>query len=150
MPDAIAYLMTHPFWGWLALGAILLAVELHTGSGWLLWPAACAAAVALLVAFVPMSGPVAVLIFAGLTIVSTIISRRMMKPVPDRSDINDPLVRLVGHHGMAVSAFVNGAGRVFVDGKEWAAETESGLAPDPQQKVEVTGVKGAILRIRAA
>lgn len=150
MPDAIAYLLTHPSWGWLALGAILLAAELHTGSGWLLWPAACAAAVALLVAFVPMSGPVAVLIFAGLTIVSTIISRRMMKPVPDRSDINDPLVRLVGHHGLAVSAFVNGAGRVFVDGKEWAAETESGLAPDSQQKVEVTGVKGAILRVRAA
>jgi membrane protein implicated in regulation of membrane protease activity len=33
---------THPFWVWLAVAAIFLAVEVATGTGWLLWPAASA------------------------------------------------------------------------------------------------------------
>jgi hypothetical protein len=148
MHDAASYVFAHPFWGWLALGAVLLAAELATGSGWLLWPAACAGLVALLTAFVPISAPIAVVIFAVLTIVTTIISRRMMGPPPPHSDLNDPTGRIVGHHGMAVTAFVNGAGRVFVDGKEWAAETDADATPMLEQRVEVTGVNGAILKVR--
>jgi membrane protein implicated in regulation of membrane protease activity len=148
MQDAANFVFAHPFWGWLALGAVLLAAELATGSGWLLWPAACAGLVALLTAFVPISTPIAVVIFAVLTIVTTIISRRMIGPPPPHSDLNDPLGRIVGHHGTAVSAFVNGAGRVFVDGKEWAAQAEPDATPSPEQRIEVTGVEGTILRVR--
>ena len=46
MGNLDAFWLTHPFWGWLALGAVLLVTELMTGSGWLLWPAAAAAVVA--------------------------------------------------------------------------------------------------------
>ena len=150
MSEATAFFFAHPFWVWLAFAAVLLVAELHSGSGWLLWPAACAGLVALLTAFVPIDTPVAVLIFALTTVVATFISRRLMKPSAHRSDINEPSLRVVGHHGMVVSAFVNGAGRVFVDGKEWAAEAEEGSAPLPQQRVEVTAVKGATLRVKTA
>ena len=34
--------LSHPAWAWAASAAVLLAVELVTGSGWLLWPAASA------------------------------------------------------------------------------------------------------------
>ena len=40
--------LTHPFWVWLAVGAIFLAAEVPTASGYLLWPAASAGAVAVL------------------------------------------------------------------------------------------------------
>lgn len=149
MAEAAIHFLSQPMWAWLALGAVLLTVELSTGSGWLLWPAACAGFMGLLVAFVDMSPLTAMLIFAAITAISTIISRRMIRLHPAEPDINDPLLRIVGHHGTAVAAFHNGAGRVFVDGKEWAAEAE-GAAPKAEQKVEVTGVNGAILKVRSA
>ena len=40
-----AFYFAHPFWSWLAVGAVFLIVEVMTGSGWLLWPAGSAAAV---------------------------------------------------------------------------------------------------------
>ena len=48
MPDLYQLYVMHPFWAWIALAGALLALEVATGSGWLLWPAASAAIVALL------------------------------------------------------------------------------------------------------
>ncbi len=38
----------HPLWSWMIVAGVLLAAEVATGSGWLLWPAASAALVGLL------------------------------------------------------------------------------------------------------
>ncbi len=153
MPDFIAFFPDHPFWAWMALAGLLLAVEVATGSGWMLWPAASGAAVAVLVAFVGLGFAPAVLIFAGLTIVSTLLARRYLPPSlfhhPGR-DINDNIERLVGHEGRAVSAFKGRAGRVFIDGKEWAAELAEDEALEAGARVEVTGVAGARLTVRGA
>jgi membrane protein implicated in regulation of membrane protease activity len=65
-------------------------------------------------------------------------------------DINDTVTRLVGREGRAVSAFQGRSGRVFVDGKEWAAELDDGEALDAGSRVKVTGVEGAHLRVRGA
>jgi hypothetical protein len=47
-----------------------------------------------------------------------------------------------------VGAFASGQGRVFVEGKEWAAEAE-GDSPAAGDRVEVTGIQdGASLRVR--
>src|SRR5438128_2319906 len=123
---------THPFWVWAAIGAVLLGIEILTGSGWLLW-AAASAFVTGLATFAPLELPMALLIFAALTIVSTLLARRY---VPyglqsHRHDINDNVSRLVGQRGETVGGFQGRAGRVFIDGKEWAAELEEGerLAP---------------------
>lgn len=152
MDATVAFLSTNPFWIWLALGAALLAAELATGSGWLLWPAACAGVMAVLTAFLPIPAFWAALLFAVLVIGSTYASRRLLRPPEQQGqpDINDTVTRLVGHSGAAVTDFVNGSGRVFVDGKEWAAEAEGEAAPAREQKVRVTGVNGAVLRVRLA
>ena len=63
-------------------------------------------------------------------------------------DINDNVARLVGHEGAAVTAFARGAGRVFIDGKEWAAELDDGEALEAGASVKVVGVEGARLRVR--
>jgi membrane protein implicated in regulation of membrane protease activity len=114
---------SQPFWVWAALAAGLLAIEVLTGSGWLLWASASAAVTAVVVALLHPSVPAALLVFSLLTVVSTLVARRFLPPtrVHDGSDINDNVGRLVGHHGSAVRAFQGRAGRVSIDGKEWAA-----------------------------
>jgi len=150
--DALASLYAaHPFWSWMAFAAVLLAIEVPTGSGYLLWPAAAAAIVALTTGL-RLGLPVELLIFAGLTIVSTVAARRFL-PNPFRikgPDINDPHPRLVGRHGQAATAFAAGRGRVFVDGKEWAAELEDGGELAQGAEVKVTGlISGARLKVKA-
>ena len=150
MPALDALYLTHPAWMWAAAAAAMLAVEVAAGSGWLLWPAASAGVVAVIEGFVAISTPLAVLVFAVLTIVSTVTARRYFprRLAPRSQDINDNVARLVGHEGRVVAPFVSGAGRVFVDGKEWAAELAEGEAPDAGARIEVTAVAGARLKVR--
>jgi membrane protein implicated in regulation of membrane protease activity len=147
------FYFAHPFWVWLAVGAVLLAIEVATGSGYLLWPAASAAVVALVTLFAHLGLPVEVVIFAGLTLATTFLAKRYL-PNPFRPtgpDINDPSLRLVGHHGRVAHAFEAGRGRVFVDGKEWAAELEGEGRISVGAPISVVGVAGgALLRVRPA
>jgi membrane protein implicated in regulation of membrane protease activity len=152
MDTVFSLLLSHPFWVWMAVGAIFLAIELMTGSGWLLWPAGSAAAVAIAMIFLPIAEPAQVAVFAVVTIITTYIGRRYLRPTPASApDVNDPMRRLIGHKGDTTGAFVDGAGRVFVDGKEWSAVLEGADALAPGAKVEVVAVVGgARLRVRPA
>lgn len=142
--------LSHSAWIWAAVGAALLATEILAGSGWLLWPAASAGAVGVIDGFSDLPFPAAVLIFAGLTIVSTLTARRYFprRPPAECQDINDNIARLVGHEGRVVAAFEGGAGRVFVDGKEWPAELEGGETIEAGARVAVAGVSGVRLKVR--
>ena len=142
----------HPVWLWAALGAALLAIETLTGSGWLLWAAASAAVTAAAAALVRVPFAGAVLVFAILTIASTLLARRYLPRSGSApgGDINDNIARLIGHNGSAVAPFAGRSGRVFVDGKEWAAELETGGGLEAGARIEVTGVNGARLKVRPA
>jgi membrane protein implicated in regulation of membrane protease activity len=152
MTDITLFHDQHAFWLWAALAAGLLALEVATTSGWLLWPAASAALVAVLAKALDLSFEAAVLIFAVTTIITTLLARRYLPHAlfHRERDINDNVGRLVGHHGRAVAAFKNRAGRVFIDGKEWAAELDEGEALEAGADVEVTGVHGVRLKVRSA
>ncbi len=151
--DAVdAFYFAHPFWVWLGIAAVFLAVEVATGSGWMLWPAAAAAVVglaSLIVSGLNAGGNVA--LFAVLTIVLTYIGRRVLrKTAPGGADINDAHGRLLGHRGSASTVFDRGSGRVFVDGKEWSARLEGERALPAGAPIEVTAVlSGARLRVKA-
>jgi membrane protein implicated in regulation of membrane protease activity len=151
--DAVsAFYFSHPFWVWLALGAVFLSVEVVTGSGWLLWPAGSAALVGVISLAAPrLGGPGALVLFAALTVVSTFVGRRWLRGVPHGGpNINDPLARLISHRGEVSHAFDGGLGRVFVDGKEWSAELDDAGALAAGAKVEVIAVLGgARLKVRA-
>lgn len=144
--------VAHPFWIWLAVAAVLLAVEVATTTGWLLWPAACAVAVAGLTFILNGNFAVELAVFAVLTIASTLLARRYLprNASGDGPDINDNIGRLVGHYGMAVSAFEHGRGRVFIDGKEWAAVADADAPPAADQRVKVISADGGILKVKAA
>jgi inner membrane protein len=150
--DLIQSSLVTPFWAWAALAAVILVAELLSGSGWLLWPSASAAAMAFLSLAVRLQGAVAVGVFAALTILTTLLGRRIWRRVQTDygADINDNIARLVGHRGRAASAFQGRTGRVFIDGKEWAAELDDGEALEIGALVHVTGVDGSRLRVRPA
>jgi membrane protein implicated in regulation of membrane protease activity len=141
-----------PFWIWLALGVILLAVEAAASTEWLLWPAVSAGIVAVLTALGLRLGITGELIlFAALTVAATLLSRRLIQRVnpDDAPDINDRDLRLVGQRAKVVEAFSNGRGRVFISGAEWPAEIE-GDAPPTGESVIVDSVAGPLLKVRAA
>ena len=139
-----------PFWIWLALGVLLLAVEAALSTEWLLWPAVSAGVVAVVTALgLPLGFVGEVALFAVLTIVSTLASRRLIRRVNpgDSPDINARDVRLVGQRAQVVQAFVDGRGRVFVSGAEWAAEIE-GASPVVGDSVIVDHINGPTLWVR--
>ena len=116
-------------------------------------PAAAAGIVAVAVAFGGLDLAQAALVFALLTISLALLARRYLPKSlfhPATNDINDNVARLVGHQGSVVGAFKGRSGRVFIDGKEWAAELDEGEALEAGSRVEVTGVSGAHLRVRSA
>jgi membrane protein implicated in regulation of membrane protease activity len=142
------WLLQHPFALWLAIGGVLLAVEVGTGSGWLLWPAASAAVMGLLGLGWHFDFSVQLVIFAILTIVTTLAGRHFFPRTIGGGDINDTRSRLAGLDGIAAGDFQSGRGRVFVDGKEWAAELEGAASLASGMKVVVIGVKGACLTVK--
>lgn len=150
--DMIAgFYAAQPFWVWAGLGAALLAVEIITGSGWLLWASASAGVTALVVALTGADVPTTIMVFAGLTMVSTLLARRYLPQTAGApgDDINDAVGRLVGRQGVAVQAFQGRQGRVSVDGKEWAAQLEGAEPVAAGAQLEVIEVEGARLTVRA-
>ncbi|HTI67611.1 MAG TPA: NfeD family protein [Caulobacteraceae bacterium] len=149
--DLIGFYAAHPFWWWVAAAVAFLAVEVGTGTSYLLWPSASAGVVAVLaLAGVRLPAGADLAVFAVLTIASTLTARRYIKrPEQTGPDINDPHHRLAGRHGEAVAAFVHGQGRVFVDGKEWAAELDGTTELAKGDRVEVAAVlDGGRLKVR--
>ena len=143
------WLLQNPFALWLAIGAVLLAVEVASGSGWLLWPAASAAAMGLLGLVFHFELNMQLVIFAILTIVTTLAGRRMFpRAAMAGGDINDTRSRLAGLDGVAAGDFQGSHGRVFVDGKEWAADLEGGSALASGMRVIVVAVKGSRLTVK--
>ncbi|HXQ13627.1 MAG TPA: NfeD family protein [Caulobacteraceae bacterium] len=151
MDQAQAFFFAHPFWAWIAIGGVFLIGELLTGSGWLLWPAAAAAVVAVTSQFVDLGWPKEIVLFVAAAVVFTYLGRRFLRPAPKGTgDINDQTQRVVGQEGEAVSAFKAGLGRVFVDGKEWAAELDGGGDLAPKSKIQVLEILGgARLKVKA-
>lgn len=140
-----------PFWIWLALGVVLLAVEAAFSTEWLLWPAVSAGIVAVVTALnLPLGGFWGeAALFAVLTVIATLLSRRLIQRVnpADTPDINARDGRLIGQRARVTEAFVDGRGRVFVSGAEWAAEID-GVPPPVGESVIVAAVDGSRLRVR--
>ncbi|CAN5326824.1 NfeD family protein [soil metagenome] len=132
-----------PGWGWLAVAALFLAAELATGSGYLLWPSAAAGITGVLkLVGAPLTIEMQVALFAVLTFAGIYGARRLWPArghAEPAHNLNDQKQRLIGREGEAVAT---GDGRVFVDGKEWAAELEGGGQPAPGARVRVTAVLG--------
>ena len=154
MDGLLGIYAAQPFWLWLAIGVVLLAIEAALSTEWLLWPTVSAGVVAVIVAlgldvgFLGEAG-----LFAALTVASTALSRRLIQKVnPEAApDINDRDDRLIGQRARVVETFIDGRGRVFISGAEWAAELVDGASgPVIGDSVLVESTAGPALRVRPA
>ena len=151
MDAVVEIYASQPFWIWLAIGVVLLAIEAALSTEWLLWPAVSAGIVAVLTGLgLRLGFAVEVGLFAALTVLATLLSRRLIQRVnpSDSPDINARDTRLVGQRARVVQPFVEGRGRVFVSGAEWAAEID-GAGPAVGDSVIVDRLEGPSLRVRA-
>jgi membrane protein implicated in regulation of membrane protease activity len=140
------------FWVWVGVAALLLAIEALTGSGYLLWPAGSAGIVAVIALTAHLGLSKDLVIFAALTLVTTFIGRRYLRPAPTppEGELNDRGARLVGLTGKTVGEFTDGHGRVFVDGAEWIAEADPAAVLPVGTRVEVAEViGGGRLKVKA-
>jgi membrane protein implicated in regulation of membrane protease activity len=159
-----------PFWVWLALGAVFVALDMATATGKFIWPAAAAAALACVdLTPIRLGLPIEASAFvaasaAGLAL-SFGLGPRKRRPSPPEaarplaatptpslsgSDPTESTGRLIGRIGRSTGEFVDGVGRVRIDDAEWGAEADpdaEGIASEAT--VRVMGVKdGARLRVR--
>lgn len=150
MDAVVALYESQPFWLWIALGCLILAIEAASGTEWLLWPAVSAGLVGVITLVAPDLGFVVELaLFAILTLGISLASRRLIKRVnPEEPDINDRNARLIGARAEVVQSFIDGRGRVFVSGSEWPADIE-GEAPPVGASVIVAAIDGPRLKVKS-
>ena len=128
-------------WHWLALGAILVGIEIISPTFYFLWPGLAAGVVGATLYLFPTLGPQnQVILFAVLSVVATVVWKRFApadwtttKPHPT---LNQPrAAQYVGRR-----AFV-------IDDTRWSATTDDGSDPAAGEMVTVTGSDGSVLKI---
>lgn len=148
----IAALNSMDVWKWLILGVCLLALELFTGTLFLLWPAIAAILVGLIKSVVPLGWEMQLLLFAIITTAGLIWGEKYLRPRLARDKAADGLnergAGMIGQTVRAISDFDMGRGRVKVGDTEWAAKMASGdaKAGDELRIIEVSGASVTVER----
>ncbi len=134
---------------WLILGFALLIAEVVTGTTYILWPAAAALIVGVIVFVAPLSWPMQFLLFAILTAALLYFGHTHLRPKMkggEPSDLNDRARSMKGMRVKAVADFDTGRGRVHVGDSQWRAAMEQGNAKAGDE-LRVITVKGTTLTV---
>ncbi|MBV7567200.1 NfeD family protein [Pseudomonas sp. PDM27] len=146
-----AFLQHLSFWDWLALGTVLLILEVFGAGGYLLWIGMAAAAVGVLTFFLPgLSWEWQFLLFGLLSIATALYWWRRQHTATRLSDqphLNLRGQELIGKTFVVHEAIVDGRGKIKVADGVWMAR-----GPDVAigSRVRVVGQQGAILLVEAA
>ncbi|RON11891.1 NfeD family protein [Pseudomonas frederiksbergensis] len=139
------------FWSWLALGTLLLILEVFGAGGYLLWIGMAAAAVGVLTFVIPgLPWELQVLLFAIFSILTALYwwrRQRSVVRVSDQPNLNLRGQELIGKVFVVSEAIVDGRGKIKVADGVWMArgpDTASG------SRVRVVGQQGAILLVERA
>ncbi|MBB34883.1 MAG: hypothetical protein CME88_01735 [Hirschia sp.] len=151
------FLMTMTPWHWVAIGLVLVSVEMLVGTFDLLWISAAAFVAALFAALAPagMNGweaQTAVFTIAaiGFVVLGRTVFSGLRNPPSSHPDLNDRVGKMIGKPAVVTKGFVGGSGRVKFGDSEWSAEAEDGGNPAMGQNVIVTGGKGSVVSVRPA
>lgn len=142
------------YWHWLAIGALLIAVEVVVPGVLFLWLGIAAGLTGLLVLVFPDSGwEVQLLVFAALSVASVYLGRRVfgrMEGSPAHPTLNRRGRRHIGQTFTLDAPTVNGRGRMRVADGSWSVRVDDGGDLPAEARVRVTGVDGATLTIAPA
>ena len=148
--QVLQYLETLAYWDWFIAGLVLVILEIFAPGAVFLWLGIAAGVVGAVVFFVPyLDWKFQFTLFAVLSVVSIVVSRRYLKRRPletDHPNLNRRGAQYVGRDLILDAALSGGRGRLRVDDTTWRVE-----GPDlpAGTKVRVTAVNGATLKIEA-
>lgn len=138
-------------WHWLALGIVLIILEMLTGGGFLLWIGLSACMVFLLSWCLPSMGfDMELLAFSLGAIVVSVLWWWYLKRNPIQSDLPDLNQRAAQYIGRVFdldTPMENGRGRIKIGDTVWRVEGED---MSEGTKVRVTSCKGVILIVERA
>ena len=133
---------------WAIMGAVLLVLEVVTGTTYILWPAIAAFLVAICLAFgLPLAWTSQFLLFFVIAAVLLVVGHKYIRPrlnMDEPTDLNDRAKSMMGMRVKAIGAFSTGQGRVQVGDTQWRARCESG-DPVNDAELRVIDVKGTTL-----
>lgn len=143
-------MMNGMVWAWLAVMALAVFVEMSTMALVSVW---CAAGALTAVFAAYFNAPLAaqLLLFIGVSIVTAAVVRPLAKKYADPYKVPTNADRLVGMEGRVTETVNNGypTGAVYVDGKTWTARSEDGTVIPKGELVEIAGMEGIKLIVRA-
>jgi membrane protein implicated in regulation of membrane protease activity len=141
-------------WYWVAFGLALGALEMVTGSFFLIGPGVAAVAVGIVLFASPqMAGEFQVTIFAIISVILTWAARvyttKMREAPSDRPGLNRRTGQIVGQRGTVLDPFQHGSGAVDIGGVRWLAKLDEGEALAKGEPVEVVSATGTTLTVKA-
>ncbi len=142
------WLQSLSYWHWLVLGVVLVILEIFSPGVFFLWLGVAAGGVGLLLALWPgIDWPYQLLLFALLSLVTVLASRRYFRRFPIATDeprLNRRGEQYLGRTFTLSAPIVNGTGRSRVDDTLWKI-----TGPDcpAGSQVRVSGVDGVVLQV---
>ncbi len=144
-------------WHWLALGLLLLSIEMMAGTFDLLWVAIAAGLTSVFAAVAPdsMAGWQGQLIFfaiaaTALFILGRTIFRRMRENIEEHPTLNKRMAGTLGKRGVVADDFTGGLGHVKLGDTVWAAQSLDGANLASGSAVIVEDTEGNALKVRPA
>ncbi|MDD2052856.1 NfeD family protein [Pseudomonas putida] len=135
---------------WLALGALLLTLEMFGTGFYLLWIGIAALVVGVLGFIAPwLPWPLQCLLFAGLSLVTTVLwwkRQRRVNKTSAQPALNMRGQELVGRVFLVNQAIVNGSGKIKAGDTVWMV---TGPDTDIGAQVRVVGQNGTILKVES-
>jgi membrane protein implicated in regulation of membrane protease activity len=120
------------FWHWLAIGLLLLIVELLAPGMFFLWMAQAAGVTGLLLFLMPgMGWEMQATVFSVLSVLGVGVARRFFKLNPIQSDqplLNRRTAQYIGRVFTLSQPIVNGLGKIKVDDSTWKVRGEDSPA----------------------
>jgi hypothetical protein len=156
--DGLALTLWPPTaWHWLALGLVLLSVEMMTGTWDLLWIGLAAMFTSAFAAFAPagMAGWEGQLIFFAIAstvlfITGRTLFRKMREDVEEHPTLNKRMASTLGQRGIVAEDFNGGLGQIKLGDTVWSAQSVDGANLASGAAVIVEATEGTTLKVRPA
>lgn len=139
-------------YGWWLLALVLIGAELMVPGFFMLWIGIAAAAMGLILMFLPeLSFPTQAIVFVALALISCYLYWQFIRGATrERSDqpqLNRRAEQYIGRRFVLDTAIVNGYGKARVGDSLWLVE---GPELPAGTAIEVVGVDGSTLKVKAA
>lgn len=145
------YLQQLSFWDWLALGTVLLILEVFGGAGYLLWMGLIATAVGVLNFLLPgLSWSWQFLLFVLLSALSAYLwwkRQSLTRKQKPQVALNEPGQALIGRDFLLLESSHDGHGKIRVGDGVWLV---TGPQLPPGSWVRVVAQQGVVLEVIAS